>query len=323
MAHPASFLNRPDGLSPEQRALALQPLTIPPGYGMRALRVEERRQRMAELTTESMPANLLQVWEPPRSRHHRYVVAVDVAGGTGLDDSVIDVTRVGTMKEPDEQVAQWYSNEVDTADLAYVADAIGRFYSGSDGQAALMAVECNGLGISTQQELIKHVGYQNLFIWEYFDAMPGKEQTTRFGWWTSNRSRPIMLANFVHAVKSVDPYTGLPDYRINSPLTLAQLADFISPGPLWMAEAADGAKDDAVLAPAIGVQVARTLTAQGRETVHDQRRRLQAEVHRVEAKQDLLHRKISPQNSDTTYNEMTGRDEDDIEEGEGGYYPHS
>lgn len=318
---PASFTNRPDGLSPEQRALALQPLSIPPGYGMRALKPEERRQKIAELGVDVMVTNHLMVWEPPRSRFHRYVVAVDVAGGTGLDDSVIDVTRVGTIKEPDEQVAQWVSGDMDTSDLAYVVDAVGRFYSGSDGQSALVAVECNGLGISTQQELIKHVGYQNLFIWEYFDAMPGKEQTTRFGWWTSNRSRPIMLANFVHAIKSVDPYTGLPDYRINSPLTIAQLADFISPGPLWMAAAADGAKDDAVMAPAIGVQVARTLTAQGRETVHDQRRRLQAEVVRVEAKQDLLNRKISPQNSDTTYNDIMGRDEDDIEDADGGYYP--
>lgn len=318
MAPPATFTNRPDGLSPEQRALANLPLKIPPGFGMRVLSPVERTQRWADLTDEVAPRDVLLVWEAPRSKQHRYVVSVDVSSGEGLDDSVIDVTRVGTTREPDEQVAQFVTDKVDTSDLAYFVDAVGRLYTGSDGQWALVAVECNGLGISTQQELIKHIGYTNLFIWEYFDAMPGKEQTQRFGWWTSQRSRPIMLANYMHAIKTVDPHSGAPDYRINSPHTIAQLADLVSPGPLWMAEAADGAKDDAVMAGAIGVQVARTLAAVGSETVHDTRRRLSAEVHRAELKQQILDRKISPQTTDISYDDLMGRDDSDAE---GSYLP--
>lgn len=309
----ASFTNRPDGLSPEQRALLAQPLRIPPGFGMRVLSADQRIQRMLAITDEPAPTDVLLVWEAPRTKSHRYVVTVDVSSGTGLDDSVVEVTRVGTVREPDEQVAQFVTNTVDTQEIAYYADAIGRLYSGNDGQFALLAVECNGLGISTQEELIKHVGYPNLFIWQYLDAMPGKEMTHRYGWWTSPRSRPIMLANYMHALKTVDPHTGLPDYRINSPHTIAQLGDLVSPGPLWMAEAADGAKDDCVMAGAIGVQVARTLAATGRETVHDTRRRLSEEVARVEQKQELLGRKISPQTTDVSYDEIMGRDDSDAE----------
>lgn len=313
MSPTATFTNRPDGLSPEQRALLNVPLKIAPGFGMRVLSASERLQQLANVGEEVIPFNVLQIWEPPRSRQHRYVVSVDVSSGEGLDDSVIDVTRVGTVRECDEQVAQFVTGTVDTSDLAYYADAIGRLYTGSDGQWALLAVECTGLGISTQQELIKHIGYTNLFIWEYFDAMPGREQTTRYGWWTTSRSRPIMLANYMHALKTVDPHSGLPDYRINSPYTIAQLADLVSPGPLWMAEAADGAKDDGIMAGAIGVQVARMLGTTGRETIHDTRRRLSEEVHRANVKRDLTDRQISPQTTDISYDACMGRDESDAE----------
>ncbi len=306
----ASFLNRPDGLSPDQRAILNTPLKIAPGFGMRVLSASERVKVMADLGEEVAPVDVLQIWEPPRSRQHRYVVSVDVSSGEGLDDSVIDVTRVGTVREPDEQVAQFVTGGVDTSDLAYYVDAIGRLYTGSDGQWALAAVECTGLGISTQQELIKHIGYTNLFIWEYFDAMPGREQTTRYGWWTTSRSRPIMLANYMHAIKTVDPHSGLPDYRINSPHTIAQLADLVSPGPLWMAQAADGAKDDCIMAGAIGVQVARMLGTVGRETVHDTRRRVSEEMHRADVKRDLTNRQISPQTTDISYDELQGRGDD-------------
>lgn len=307
MPHPASFANRPDGLSPEQRALLAQPLHIPPGYGMRVLSEAQRHQRWAACDEEPAPLDVLLVYESPRTKQHRYVVSVDVSSGTGQDDSVIEVTRVGTIREPEEQVAQFVSNRVDTQDLAHYADAIGRLYTGRDDLPALLAVECNGLGISTQEELIKHIGYPNLFIWQYLDAMPGREMTTRYGWYTSPRSRPIMLANYMHALKTCDPHTGLPDYRINSPHTIAQLGDLVSPGPLWMAEAADGAKDDCVMAGAIGVQVARSLAVAGKETVHETRRRLSEELARASQKAEILGRKISPQTTDVSYDEIMGR----------------
>lgn len=311
---PASFPNRPDGLSPDQQALLKLPFRIPPGFGMRVLPADERQERLIDLDEHAAPLDTLLIWEPPR-RKHLYVVSVDVSMGGGVGDySVIDVTRVGTVREPDEQVAQFMTNEIDEIDLAYIIDPIGRLYQGKDSQSALVAIECNGPGLSTQNELQRHIGYTNLYIWQYLDAVEGHQFTTKYGWYTNQRTRPLILHRYVHALKTTDPLTGYADYRINSPHTLHELADFQTPGPLWMGEAADGAHDDCIMAGAIGVFVATTLQHESRETVHETRRRIHAEADRAERIGQLKDQKVSYQSTDFSYASMMGRDFDEYGE---------
>lgn len=318
-----SFPDRgPDGLSPEQLAILKEPIRIPTGYGLSVVGGDEKSRRLANLEADPGPRDTLQVWEPPR-RGFLYIVTADISSGLQQDNSVVEVTRVGTLRECDEQVAQFVSNSVDETDMAYVIDAVGRFYAGRDGQPARVAIECNGMGISTQNELIKHIGYTNLFIWEYIDAVEGHELTTRYGWYTNQRTRPMILQAYLHAIKSVDPHTGLPDYRINSPWTMQEMADFQSPGPLWLAEAVDGAHDDCILAGAIGAHISRNMGTEMRETMHDARRRLSAEMQRLERKQDLLKREVSFQSTDATHDEMMGRDDWSDEDGTAGGNPFS
>lgn len=310
---------RPDGLSPDQATLAQLPLRIPPGFGMRVLPERERQIYLTDLGDSPGPTNVLQVWEPPR-KGHLYVVSADISSGMGLDNSVVEVTRVGTVREIEEQVAQFVTNSIDETDLAAIIDAIGRLYCGKDGQPALVAIECNGMGIATQSHLAKSIGYTNLYIWRYLDAVEGKDLTTRYGWYTNQRTRPLILQYYHHAIKTVDPFTGLPDYRINSPHTLAEMSAFQSAGALWMAEAVDGAHDDCIMAGAIGVFVAQTLQYDQRETSSESRRRLSAEAARAEHNAALTKQQVSFQTTDASYDEMVGRDEDDIE---GGYkVPH-
>lgn len=287
---------------------------------MRVLPAHEREKRLANLLDDPGPMDVLQVWEPPR-RGHLYVVSADISSGLGLDRSVVDVTRVGTLREVEEQVAQFVTDSVDETDLAHIIDSVGRLYSGRDGQPALVAVECNGMGIATQAHLIKAIGYTNLYIWQYLDSVEGHQFTSRYGWYTNQRTRPLMLQAYMHAVKTVDPHTGLPDYRVNSPFTLAEMADFQSDGPLWMAQATDGAHDDAIMAGAIGVIVAKTLTYEQRETVHEARRRMSEEKMRVEHNTALAQQKVSFQTTDATYDEMQGRDTFD-EDPQWGEIPH-
>lgn len=72
----------------------VEPLLLPSGYGMRRVPLEDLR------LLDSLFDCLL-VWEPPRKRGlRRYVIAVDVADGIGLDRSVIEVARMGTIEEP-------------------------------------------------------------------------------------------------------------------------------------------------------------------------------------------------------------------------------
>lgn len=275
---------------------------------MRTCGKDEQVRRWSALEEESAPLDVLLVWEPPR-KGFLYVISVDVSSGMELDKSVIDVTRVGTIREPDEQVAQFVSWNVEPTDLAYIIDPIGRLYKGRDDLPALVAIECNGMGISTQSELIDHVGYINLFIWQYLDAVDASHRfTTRYGWYTNQRTRPIMLQRYTHAIKSIDPHTGIPDYRINSPHTQNEMASFVSPGPLWEACAAEGEHDDCIMTGAIGVHVAQTLYSEQRETIHETRRRVSEEVARVEAKEQITQMNISPQTTDIDYDTLMGRD---------------
>lgn len=302
---------RADGLTPDQRALLDQPLKIPPGFGMRVLRPQEHTAVWRAVADEPAPLDVLLVWESPR-RGHRYVVSADVSSGQKLDYSVVDVTRVPTLREPAEQVAQFRTNTIDETDLAYTIDAIGRLYASAvDDQPALVAVETNAMGVATVRELSRHIGYTNLFLWKYWDvATVDKDTANRIGWTTSQRSRPIMLQHYVHLVRTVDPHTGWPDYRINSPATIEELSSFQSPGPLWLAEAVDGAHDDCIMAGAIGQIVIKLTFESLGETTHDARRRTSEEVARAETRAQLTAQRVDYQNSDQTYDQMMGRDDD-------------
>lgn len=307
-----SFVSREQGLSPAQLQVLKEPIRIPPGHGLRMIGPEERAKRLTNeyLGKSPAPSNTLLVWEPPR-KGFLYVVSADISSGMQLDNSVIDVTRVGTMRECDEQVAQFVTNEIDETDLAYVIAAIGRFYRGKDDQDALVGIECNGMGLSTQNELQKHIGYTNLFIWEYLDAVDGKGLTNRYGWYTTQRTRPLILQDYMHALKSVDPNSGYPDYRINSPHTMNELSDFQSPnGALWAAEATDGAHDDCIMAGAIGVHIARTLQRTRGETVQDARKRVMAEAARAERIGELRGQQVSFQTMDMSHAQMMGEELD-------------
>ena len=300
-----------------QLALADAPYRVAPGYGMRSLKPAEWRAHLAEPDDAGLFDRLL-VWEPPR-KGFLYVIPVDVSNGIGLDRSVIDVIRVATIREPHEQVAQFVTDQVDPSDLAFVVDAIGRLYKGRDDLPAEVAVECGqGPGMTTQDILFKRIGYPNLYIWQVLDNRDlSKSYTTKLGWWTTRQSRPIIIQELYHAlklakelgvvVKTVDPHSNVPDFRLNSPLTISELRTFISPGPVWMAEAAEGAFDDCVMSAAIGNFVAGRKEQSYRETIHETRRRLSEESARLDARRQQDKHPITPQTTDITYAELMGQ----------------
>lgn len=247
---------------PEQRPS----FAIPPGYGFHRLTVPELKEMVSLMGT-------LQIWQYPR-KHHRYVLGVDVGDGLGQDRSVIDVFRMGTIEEPEEQVAQFISDTVPPRALAYVCDAIGRLYKWPDGREAMAAIECNNHGLSVQDTLQLHLGYSHFYTWEVLDqADPRKRFTTRIGWVTTPRTRPILLDQLYTGVTTLDPITGFSDCRINSSFTFDDMRDFQTEGALWEAEAARGAHDDCVIAAGIAHYVCWRLAAGETEPLADRRRR--------------------------------------------------
>lgn len=253
---------------------------IPAGYGFRALGAGELYER----AVAGELLEVCQIWEPPL-RGHKYVMSADVSDGLGKDRSVIDVVRMGTLDRVEEQVAQFITDTCKPRELAFVCDALGRYYCDDDGIEALAGIETNNHGLSTQDTLQLHLGYANFYRWEVLDAIdPTARFTSKIGWYTTPRTRPILLDHFHEAVTNFDPVTQLPDFRLNSPWTLEELADFQTEGALWEAEAARGAFDDCIMSAAIGHIVCWRMMGGEREPLAEKRRRL----HQMRERRDQL-----------------------------------
>lgn len=254
-------------------------LDIPRGHGFRPLGLDELRSRTEILGPTAGLLDVCLIYERPRRQvGTRYIVSADIGDGMGLDRTSIDVLRLASMKEPCEQVAHFYSDTRTPTQAAYVIDALGHLYADSDGLEALAAIETNNHGLSTQDTLQLHLGYGHFYVWEVADASdPNARFTKRIGWVTSRRTRPIILDKLFEALTVVDPVTGYPDLRLNSPWTQEELVDFQTEGALWEAAAARGAHDDAIMSVAIGYYVAHRLYGGESEPLADRRRR-QAEI---------------------------------------------
>ena len=251
---------------------------VPPGFGFRRLGGDELS------ALPSLRHSVLSIWEYPRIRGARaYVLGVDVGDGLGQDYSTISVIRVPTIEEPAEEVAQYISNKIRPSQLAFVCDAIGRFYHDSDGIEALAAIELNNHGVTVQDLLQLHLGYTSFYVWEVVDAAdPSARYTKRIGWSTTTRTRPILIEKFHDAVTSIDPLTLLADFRLNSAETRKELRHFITEGLLGEAEHARGQHDDCIFSSAIGYYVAHRLAGGEAEPIAERRRR-RASLIRVAA----------------------------------------
>ena len=288
-------------------SLAPDAYPVPAGYGFRRLSPDELK------ALPSLKSSVLAIWEYPRVRgKRRYVLSVDVGDGLGQDYSVVDVIRQPTIEEPAEQVAQYVSNRVDAKQLAFVCDAIGRFYTDEDQIEALAAIETNNHGLSTQDTLQLHLGYSHFYVWEYADsASPDRRYSTKIGWVTTPRTRPLLLTSFHAAITAIDPISSQPDFILNSPTTRAELRHFVTQGTIGEAEAARGQHDDAIMAGAIGYYVAWRLAGGETEPISERRRRRAALQQQVD--RDPTHSPRDWRNSDATAQEADQAQEEDDE----------
>ncbi len=242
---------------------------IPAGYGFYPLRVEDLRPGGAH----SDGLGLFAMYEPP-VRGHKYIVSADIADGLGLDRTSIDVLRMGTIERPVEQVGHYMSDRIKPREAAFIIDALGHLYTDDEGYEALAGIETNNHGLSTQDTLRLHLGYRHFYIWENLQSAGRGRVSPREGWYTTSRTRPIVLDHLYEALTTYDPHTGEPDLVINSPHTLAELHDFQTDGLLAEAEAAAGAHDDCLMSLAIGHYIGWRLAGGEREPLAEKRRRL-------------------------------------------------
>jgi hypothetical protein len=121
------------------------------------------------------PNGKLFIWEHPKPGFE-YGLGVDTGDGLGLDGSICEVLRKGTVNQNDEQVAEWASPYVNAHDLAPICLAIATYYRGYDvpgfeGEIRdpKIVVECQRNGESTQHELRK-LGWSHFHRWVRYDS---------------------------------------------------------------------------------------------------------------------------------------------------------
>jgi len=269
------------GLPPLPRKLARVTddlAQIPVGYGFYPLTVRDLQQGGAHADG----IGLFVMYEPPL-RGHRYIIGADIADGLGQDRTSLDVVRMGTIERPEEQVGHYLSDRVKPREAAFIIDALGHLYVDDEGFEALAAIETNNHGLSTQDTLKLHLGYRHFYIWENPQSGRRGAASPREGWYTTPRTRPIVLDHLYEALTTYDPDTGDPDLVINSTHTIAELHDFQTDGLLADAEAAAGAHDDCLMSLAVAHYVAWRLAGGEREPLADKRRRLRQIAQRREA----------------------------------------
>lgn len=132
----------------------------------------------------------LKIWDLPEVGKS-YVIGADTAEGLKDGDySVADVIDTETLKT----VAK-YRGHCDPDQFGYILDKLGRFYN-----YALMGVEINNHGLAVVQRL-RDLFYTNLYRREKGIDERFEEATSKLGWKTDLRTKPLMIDHLAEAIR--------------------------------------------------------------------------------------------------------------------------
>lgn len=172
------------------------------------------------------------IWKDP-VEGHPYAIGADVAGGTGKDFSTAHILDLET-----EEYVATFQGKLDPDEFAHQLRWMGLTYN-----VALLAPEKNGEGRATVLKLMKDLFYPRVFFHQYADDWSGGVQAT-YGWKTTVKTRPTMLAQFASALREGRP-------KLYCKRTTNELGSFIRLDTAKLAEAAEGANDDLVISAGI------------------------------------------------------------------------
>jgi hypothetical protein len=156
--------------------------------------------KFVKVSIEGQDPTPLKVWELPK-KDAKYTIAIDVSegleiskdnGGAG-DFSVIDVMRTDTLKT----VARWRGH-IDPDLLGDLAFDIGTYYN-----YALIAAETNNQGLTTAQRL-RDKFYRNLYQRETSEEEQFQQRTSKMGWQTNRKTKPIAINELRRAIREDD-----------------------------------------------------------------------------------------------------------------------
>lgn len=177
----------------------------------------------------------LKVWIQPQDGHE-YVIGADVAEGIEEDYSVATV-----MDKMNHQTVARFRGDMEPSDFGEYLAILGKWYND-----ALIGAEINNHGLTTVQRL-RDVGYSNLYRREMGIDERYEEYTSKLGWRTDVRTKPLMIDGLSEAI-STDQIIDYDKIFIRECMTYIR-------DPRGRTNAQEGQHDDTVIATAICLQL--------------------------------------------------------------------
>lgn len=177
-------------------------------------------------------------WPDPKKT---YVIGGDTAKGTPNSDfSVLQVLE----KETGDLCAT-LRGKINPTEFAYEAARLGYFYGGAS-KAALIGIEVNKDGITTNRELHSVIQYPLLFRRRTVDKT-SEETEYKLGFHTNDRTRAVIL-------NKLDNWINEGEFALNDETTILECMTFVK-DEAGKYEAQEGCHDDCVIALAIAVYI--------------------------------------------------------------------
>ena len=189
------------------------------------------------------PHGKIFLWEFPEEGEV-YGLGVDTGDGVGLDRSVVECFRKGTIERNDAQVCEFANPYINAFDLWPVCMAIGTLFSTQvDGayRQAKMVIDCLKNGESTQLELRKR-GWTHFHNWIRYDSKKMQaSHAHKLGWFQNSWARAMMMDFLIKGIRDelID---------VNSPYFVDEMADLERDETRQSLRAVFGGHDDRIMA---------------------------------------------------------------------------
>lgn len=141
-----------------------------------------------DLIAKPLQGAPLKIWKMPQDGK-KYVIGADVSEGIGGDYSVATIMDEDEM----ETVARW-RGDAEPHEFGEILEQLGRFYND-----ALIACEINNHGLTTVQRL-RDMNYPNLYRREKGIEERYEEYTSKLGWKTDRKTKPLMIDALSEAI---------------------------------------------------------------------------------------------------------------------------
>jgi hypothetical protein len=229
--------HRPTSVETESR---LPPIPIRAQWGAHDLRYE-----LVPVRYDGYGASTdgkIFVWEWP-APDEEYGFGVDTGDGIGLDASVIEGLRKGSLTRIDGQVVEMCSPYINSQGFWPWAYALGSLFATEiDGERRQprVSIDCLRSGEAVQYEMKKR-GWWNFHVWQRYDQRMQRTRSNKIGFFSNQWARAWML-------DMVQTYINNGWIDLASPMFVAEMESLEKDEAAQSARAAYGGHDDRIVA---------------------------------------------------------------------------